>query len=254
MFVIQQQLFTVLGLYIQTNIMFLPNRMWINPTGFTLPEIGKYYSRYGGYFVGIMTNGTNNNYTEAWLLFAASLVETGWANPTRIWGSTALSISNSLFDGYANQNAQVWTSEYQAMYEIQQFNTGALAADNLGFDDWFLPSMYEMTLAYMNMKPTTASTTATHTNQFALPGRFVGLNAAPVVVQTSHTIFQSGNDEAFVARSYWTSSSSSSSKYVYNMVNGAQGATPAYGNAYNIRPFRRALVDLTKHKDKLPDK
>jgi hypothetical protein len=68
-----------------------------------------------------------------------------------------------------------------------------------------LPARYELEIAYYNLKPTTGSnSTSDGINAYSVPAR--GSNyTAGTPAQTTVTAFQTGNSEAFVAGSHWSS-------------------------------------------------
>jgi hypothetical protein len=76
-----------------------------------------------------------------------------------------------------------------------------------GFTDWYLPAINELEVLYYFLKPTTASNNTGHgSNANAVYPEPISTNySAGSPAQTSVTLFQTGQAEAFVADYYWAS-------------------------------------------------
>ena len=111
-----------------------------------------------------------------------------------------------------------------------------------GYSDWYLPALYELEIAYYNLKPTTESNTTSHgINSYAVPQRGSNYTAGNPT-QTSVADFQSGGAEAFLAVGHWSSTElSSTTAQLLQFSDGIQGGTQKTNNRY-VRAFRKFAV------------
>lgn len=111
-----------------------------------------------------------------------------------------------------------------------------------GYSDWYLPALYELEIAYYNLKPTTESNTTSHSiNSYAVPQRGSNYTAGNPT-QTSVADFQSGGAEAFLAVGHWSSTElSSTTAQLLQFSDGIQGGTQKTNNRY-VRAFRKFAV------------
>jgi len=110
-----------------------------------------------------------------------------------------------------------------------------------GFTDWYLPSRYELDIAYFNLKPdTAANSTSWGTNIYAVPRRDTN-RTATYPTQTALTAFNT-TAEAFVADIHRSSSEGSASNG-RNVTFGNGGQTGGSKTApYRVRAFRRIAL------------
>jgi hypothetical protein len=163
-----------------------------------LPAIGSALG--GGYFAGQISTAGN-----------------GVADYNLVVGPNATASSNldykttntggdptSVINGPANSAAM-----NDASHPAAQFCEGLTVG---GFTDWYLPAINELEVCYYNLKPTTDSNNSSWgINANAVPARASNYSGAgpPAVspAQTSATIFQTGNAEAYPATGIVRSSS-----------------------------------------------
>lgn len=124
------------------------------------PEAGQPYG--GGYYAGKMNYGVPG---EDYRLIVAP---EGAIAPGLDWKtSDTVDAANSVLDGWANSEAKN-TATYPAIKACRDYRGG-------GFDDWYMPSYYEMLLLMYKFKLTTA-TNDTTTPTSAVPGYPIGQN------------------------------------------------------------------------------
>jgi hypothetical protein len=187
----------------------------------------------GGYYAGqISTAGTGvaNFYLVVGPVASAQSTLT-WKNAlTNSAGTT------SLIEGNAN-SAAMNDASHPAAFFCEGLTIG-------GFSDWYMPAKNELEVCYYNLKPTTAANNTGGTfgqNANSVPTRTSNYTAV-TPPQTSATIFQTGNAEAFVAVIYWSSTQFSNGRSWFQYFsNGAQ--YNGYKNlSYRVRAVRRVAV------------
>jgi len=204
-----------------------------------LPAIGSALG--GGYFAGQISTAGN-----------------GVADYNLVVGPNATASSNldykttntsgdptSVINGPANSAAM-----NDASHPAAQFCEGLTVG---GFTDWYLPAINELEVCYYNLKPTTDSnTTSFGINPNAVPARASNYSGAgpPAVspAQTSATIFQTGNAEAYPTSPGTRSSSQfiPNGNYAWSITfsSGYQTATAKFGGSPKgfVRAVRRIAV------------
>lgn len=197
----------------------------------------------GGYYAGRINIGGN---IYALVVAPASLggqAATGLQWKTSRTGTPGTS---SLNDGAANTQAMVGAGI--SLHPAAQFCKNLTIG---GFNDWYLPSVNELEIAYRNLKP---STTQNNTNASGAPNGANGYNPNSIPVGAAYTssspartnvaAFIEGGAEAFPVLSYyyWTSTEySTSSAWAHFFDNGVQGSI-LKTNSRNVRGFRRVLI------------
>lgn len=146
----------------------------------------------GGFYVGRIRRGD-----EVRVLIAAPKAE---GQLIDVWNSTYKRVDGALSfnDGLANTIAMADTGSKLAK-KVRDLRIG-------GFDDWYIPSLDELEIAYRNLKPTTEE-------NYCYMRSGINLNAvtpsAPYTpefpLQTQAELFQAGGAEAFDPSWYWTS-------------------------------------------------
>jgi hypothetical protein len=202
----------------------------------------------GGYFAGYISHTADGNPTHALILAprigGATGAATGDAYPlvsNLQWKTetTTTAGTNSDFDGLANTLAMIdaGISNHPAAQFCANLSIG-------GFTDWYLPSRFELDIAYFNFKPdTTANSTAWGINNYSVPRRtsnFTPSNPS----QTSLTIFNT-NTEKFIAQRHWSSTEATSSlAWALTFSTGLQQINMAGGKTFvaAVRAFRRIAV------------
>ena len=111
-----------------------------------------------------------------------------------------------------------------------------------GFTDWYLPSRYELDIAYFNLKPATgANDTGWGANVYSVPRR--SLNNAPLFPrQTPLTAF-STTAEAFVADVHWSSTEFNATfGWLLLFANGLQFSLISKTDILRVRAFRKLAL------------
>jgi len=217
---------------------------WSNTVSFTtasefLPagwpgEIGTAYE--GGYFAGqINDGGTIYNLVVA----PKSTGENGsivWAGTT--YGSTTG--ADSDIDGPSN-TATLVSSYSSTDTEAAHFCDGLTIG---GYSDWYMPAKNELEVLYYWLKPTTESnSTDAGANPNAVSPEPIDTNySSSDPSQTSVTIFQSGNSEAFSTDVWWSSTElDSDTARIQAFGNGIQYDNSKFVS-YSVRAVRRIAV------------
>jgi hypothetical protein len=228
------------GLWVP-NEQVLAQRAGIWPAGpFTIPAIGG--ALQGGYFAGYISHTANGVATHALVVapIATGATGTGYAVTTRLQQKTANSSTSgttSTFDGVANTAAMVTAGI--ASHPAAEFCVNLTIG---GYTDWYLPSRFELDIAYENLKPTTASnSTSDGINDYSVPKR-TGNRTSGTPSQTSVAEFQSTGAEPFSTSFHWTSTQvSTSNSYRLRFSDGTTYEDPKTG-VENVRAFRRIAL------------
>jgi len=181
----------------------VPPYMWAYPQLYGLPQVGDTLG--GGYFAGTISHTANGVPTHALIVAPKATGGTGTGYPMTTnlaWkaSNTTTLGTDSTFDGAANTASMVTAG--LANHSAAQFCVGLNIG---GFTDWYLPSRYELDIAYFNLKPSTgANNTSSGANIYAVPQRNSNWTTA-YPAQTALEAFNTGA-EAFVANSHWSSS------------------------------------------------
>jgi len=141
------------------------------------------------------------------------------------------------------------TSTYNGMLNSTNINNAAhpaaqwcMALNIGGYDDWYLPAKNELEICYRYLKPSTeANDTSSGVNDYSVPTTTAYTSGSPS--QTSVTIFQTGNTEAFSSGYYWSSTQYSSTyAWVQDFYGGFQG-TYFFKNVTRwVRAIRKVAV------------
>jgi hypothetical protein len=195
----------------------------------------------GGYFAGYISHTADGSPTHALIVAprATGATGTGYTLTTTLaWktANTTTANTTSPFDGSANTAAMVTAGI--ADHPAANFCVGLSIG---GFTDWYLPSRYELDIAYFNLKPsTTANDTNWGTNIYAVPQRNSDWTAA-YPTQTALTAFNT-SAEAFVTGPHWSSTEVNASvAWFLGLSNGGQ-TTSSKTNVLRVRAFRRIAL------------
>jgi hypothetical protein len=196
----------------------------------------------GGFFVGLISHTANSIATHALIVAprATGATGTGYTPTTDLrWknSNTTTTDSVSPFDGAVNTAAMVTAGIFA--HPAASFCVGLSVG---GYSDWYLPSRYELDIAYENLKPTTTDNTfGWGINPYSVPERTVDRTTG-VPAQTSITAFQSGGVEAFAAGSHW-SSTQDNSFLAWNVFfsTGGQNSSDKM-NINRVRAFRKIAL------------
>jgi hypothetical protein len=210
----------------------------INDTG--EPEIGDAYG--GGYFAGYISHTADGVATHRLIVAPAATGASG-TNYTLTqfytWKTsfTTTAGATSSFDGAANTAAIVSAgiSSHPAAEFCVNLNIG-------GFEDWYLPAVWELDIAYFHLKPTTSSnSTSWGDNPYSVPRRNSKYTTGDPA-QTNVTAFRSGQPEAFINVNHWSSTDVSNDfARVLNFSN-AVHLNAFKSSSINARAFRREAI------------
>lgn len=189
----------------------------------------------GGYYAGTLVVDASTSY---YLIVAP---KSSGESSSKQWktSNTGTSGTGSSFDGVANTNAMIASSP--------SAHPAAAFCDGLtinGYDDWYLPSRYELEICYYNLKPTTDSNSTSHgTNPYSDPARTSNYTTS-IPAQTSASLFQSGGAEAFASPflAYHASTSNQSNANYQMYFNNGQSFTASQTDSMYVRAIRRVLI------------
>jgi len=197
--------------------------------GFWLPDIGEAYG--GGFFAGLISHTDNGVATHGLIVAPSASGYNGQATLQWKTSTTSTAGTSSDFNGSAN-SANMNNASHPAAQYCEGLTIG-------GYSDWYLPALYELDIAYENLKPTTTSNdTSWGINPYSVPERTVNRTAgAPA--QTSIAAFQAGGAEAFVAYTHWSSTEYSATRtWTHGSGEGLQYAS-VKTDPYYVRAFRK---------------
>jgi hypothetical protein len=184
----------------------------------------------GGFYAGDISHTANGVATHKLIVAPyANVILTSWKTSNTLSGG-----ASSTFNGAAN-SAALNNADHPAAQYCETVTIG-------GFSDWYLPALYELDIAYQNLKPTTdANSTSAGINPYAVPPR-ASNRTAGVPGRTSAAAFQSGGAEAFLATNHWTSTEINETiSYQMPFQNGFFG-TGTKISMLVVRPFRKVAV------------
>jgi len=208
----------------------------------------------GGYFAGYISHTADGNPTHALIVAPAATGATGssytlttnlaWAlnqnaaNGTNYSTTTIGTVTNGSFDGTANMAVfnTIGISNFPAAEFCENLTIG-------GFTDWYLPSRYELEIAYFNLKPSTAANDTRYgINAYSVPARSVNYTST-YPARTQLTSFSTGA-QAFVAGGHWASDQvSASTARIINLNDGdASNINNGKTLLTRVRAFRRIAL------------
>jgi hypothetical protein len=192
-------------------------------------EIGQEYG--GGYYAGNIIISS----TEYYLIVAPKAT----GESTYQW-KTFISASGatSTFNGASNTSKMVSLGSHPAA----SFCAGLTIGD---YTDWYMPSRYEMEICYYNLKPTADFNNGSWgINPYAVPPRTSNYDTY-IPTQTSVTLFQAGNSEAFetVFPFYWVSTESSAASSEYFLMGEGQVGNIDKNYTKYVRAVRKEAVE-----------
>ena len=225
---------------------------WSTATTFTTAAsfgpttIGEAYG--GGYYAGKIVQGGSTYYLIVAPKSSGENSSKQWKTTNDVGPSATITLNNG-----PAASASMDSASYPAARFCEGLSIG-------GYTDWYLPSRDELELCYRNLKPTTTAnnTSARSKSSYTYPegddvsGDTMGINrnsdptgaayTSSVPAQTSVTLFQTGNSEAFAADYYWSSSEYSATGAWFQTFDGGSQANPLKNDSYYVRAVRRLPV------------
>jgi len=208
-----------------------------------VPNIGDAFL--GGFFAGYISHTANGVATHALIVAprATGASGTGYTLTTNYaWktSNTTTTGTTSTFDGRANTDAMITAGI--ALHPAAQFCVNLSIG---GFTDWYLPSRFELDIAYFHLKPSTASNnTSSGINSYSVPIRAANYTAA-IPGMTSISAFNSTGAERFVTGGFhWTSTEADATRgFNFQVDNGQVLSTnTSKTTLLAVRAFRRVPV------------
>jgi hypothetical protein len=191
----------------------------------------------GGFFAGYISHTADGNPTHALIVAPRETGATGtgytlttmlqWQNPTTTTSAT------SLFDGAAN--TALMTNSPAA-----DFCTGLSIG---GYNDWYLPAILELDIAYFNLKPGTGTNSISFgINTYSVPKR--DNNHTLIYPQQTYVTAFNTSTEAFVADNHWSSTETGgTTAFIFDFNNGFATNNALKTSAFRrIRAFRRIAL------------
>jgi hypothetical protein len=213
----------------------------------------------GGYFAGYISHTENGVPTHALIVAprATGATGTGYTLTTNLkWAdeTVAAPAHNVLTDASSAFDGKVNTDLMMSLIAAGTYSAGAFPAAQFcadlsigGFTDWYLPSRFELDIAYFNLKPSTEINDANWgTNIYSVPRRPRN-NSRNFPIQTNLTAFNSAAQQAFVADGHWSSTEGNAGGTwtvflgFSNVVGGGQGIN-SKTTGFRVRAFRKLAL------------
>lgn len=174
------------------------------PTGFpiaNLPAIGAAFQ--GGFYGGLISQAANGIASHALIIAPKATGESSRACKTT---NTATAGTGSSFDGFANSEA--------ARDAAHPANQWARALSIGGYDDWYIPALYELEILYRRFKPDNSegSTPGFGANAYAVPATTANYSGV-IPAQTAVALFATGAAQAFFSGGIGTSTQDSATTH-----------------------------------------
>jgi hypothetical protein len=196
----------------------------------------------GGFFAGYISHTADGNPTHALIVAprATGATGVGYTITTGLqWKTAATNTADTTsdFDGAANTAAIITAGI--ADHPAANFCVGLSIG---GFTDWYLPSRYELDIAYFNLKPSTdANNTSFGSNIYSVPQRNSNYTAV-FPAQTALTEFNTST-QAFVTGGHWSSTEGSAANgWDLIFTFGNQRSNTLKTLAQRVRAFRRIAL------------
>jgi hypothetical protein len=203
----------------------------------------------GGFFAGYISHTADGNPTLALIVAPRATGATGigttgssYTLTTALaWKTATTTTANttSPFDGSANTAAMVAAgiSDHPAAEFCVNLSIG-------GFADWYLPSRYELDIAYFNLKPSADdNSTLWGINDYSVPKRTSNFTLS-YPSQTTLSSFNTNTERFALNRHYSSTQFSSTAAWALNFTTGIQQNNMAGGKGFlaPVRAFRRIAL------------
>jgi hypothetical protein len=208
----------------------------------------------GGFFAGYISHTADGSPTHALIVAPRANGATGtgytlttnpkWADETVAVPAHATLIgASSAFDGKVN------TDLMMSLIADETYSAGAFPAAQFcadlsigGFTDWYLPSRFELDIAYFNLKPSTAAnSTSWGTNDYSVPKRTAN-NTSTYPQQTYVTAFNTSTG-AFVAGGHRSSTEGNATNaWILDLNIGGQSNINKADAIRRVRAFRKLAL------------
>jgi hypothetical protein len=195
----------------------------------------------GGYFAGYISHTANGNPTHALIVAprATGATGTGYTLATNLQfktTGTTTADTTSPFNGVANTAAMVAAGidDHPAAKFCVDLNIG-------GFADWYLPSRYELDIAYFNLKPgSAANSTSWGVNDYSVPKRAANYSEG-YPAQTNLTAFNTSSQAFVTDRHRSSTEASATNAWDTEFTSGFQFSANKT-NGFRVRAFRRITL------------
>jgi hypothetical protein len=209
-------------------------------------QIGEVWG--GGYFAGYISHTANGNPTHALIVAprATGASGTGYTLTTNYaWKTTQTTTANtgSTFDGRVNTDAMIAAG-------IDNHPAAKFCVDLTigGYTDWYFPALFELDIAYFNLKPdaTPNATSGVNStfgiNPYSVPRRFIK-NTSFYPTQTPLSSF-AGITQGFVASIHTTSTEVNGITVWSYFFDSGRGyyQSGSKGGSNPVRAFRRVSL------------
>jgi hypothetical protein len=201
------------------------------PSGFplaNLPAIGAAFQ--GGFYGGLISQSANGVPTHALIIAPKSTGESSRSCKT---ANTATSGAASSFDGFANGEAAK-----DAAHPANQWARGLSIG---GYDDWYIPALYELEILFRRFKPddSEGSTAGFGANAYAVPPTTANYSAT-VPGQTALVAFTGA--EAFPSASIGTSTQDGATTYIAQDWYYGEWGPVSKTSSLTVRAIRKIAV------------
>jgi hypothetical protein len=212
----------------------------------------------GGYFAGYISHTADGSPTHALIVAprANGATGTGYTLTTNLkWADETVAVpahstligASSEFDGKANTDLMM-SLIANGTYSAGAFPAAQFCADLSigGFTDWYLPSRFELDIAYFNLKPsTTANNTSWGINDYSVPKRTANYTLT-YPQQTYVTAFNT-SAEAFIFGEHRSSTENNANNaWSFEMVTGFQrsafSSSVKAATSARVRAFRKLAL------------
>ena len=207
----------------------------------------------GGYFAGYISHTADGSPTHALIVAPRADGATG----TGYTLTTNLAWATNTTTGGVNYSTTTIGANTAKDYDGKSVMDQVVALGNIanfpafefcknlsigGFNDWYLPSWYELEIAYFHLKPsTTANVTTQGINTYSVPQRASNYTTS-YPDQTYINAFTTA--EAFTSSNHWTSTELASTTSRWVTFSNGQSSSSSNGKTtqYRVRAFRRIAL------------